>query len=234
MGVFGLEAPVAVVQVHTDGSGTNVAREVQLVSGSLDTGYQLVGFILAYKSGPEGEAQFALGHAVDNAVEVHFAVKSAYQAGGLINPEETLRTRKGFEGDTLERTQGDVETSYGVVESQVTVFVCTQNHAAAELLIEVTGCDAEQFALVTGKVVGYAGTFISGIETQHRVQISLKAQSGTEVAIGVKNVGTAVGEKLFGHILCANHGVGMRNLSVQLYVAGDMPSQNTLCKGGAA
>ena len=114
-----------------------------------------------------------------------------------------------FFSDAVERPKRDVETTQGVVESKVSVFIGAQYHSAAELFIEVTGSDADVFAFVADEVVGNALASISPVKTQEWVMVSFETYACTEVTVGVENIGTCIHEQFFGHIASAYDRVGM-------------------------
>ena len=78
--------------------------------------------------------------------------------------------------------------------------------------------------MITGEIIGDSHAFVAIVKTQHGVQISLETQTGTEIAVGIENVGTAVGEQSFRHIGGSNQRVGVRNLPVELDVTCHMSS----------
>ena len=163
-----MEAPVAITHVHTHGAGSHILGKVEFVAIFLG-GNELVGFKLAHKTGTEGGAQFAVGHGGDKAVEVDFAVDAPDDVFGYIVPEITLDTGQGLDGDATEGTQSDVQATERVVDTQVAVFVGTKNHATAELLVEVTGRDADELPLIAGEIVGDSHAFVAIVKTQHGV-----------------------------------------------------------------
>ena len=167
----------------------------------------LIFLVFAYKSGTESGAQLAFGHGSDEAVEVHLSVNTPDDAVAVI-PEITLFAGKGFDGDAVEGAQRYIKATQRVVNTQIAVFIGTENHAAAELLVEVTCRNTDDVALVTDKVVGNAFALVHVVETQQGVVIGLKTQTGTEISVCVKNVGTSVHQQFFLYVPSSDYTVG--------------------------
>ena len=158
----------------------------------------LVAFVFAYKRAAEGEACFGFGPTCDDVIERDFGIEPADKSTGV--PVVALLSDKSFEGDTVPGTVGDVDASDGVVESQIAVFVGAECHSVAELFVEMAGSDGESLCLVADEIIGYSLSCVLTVEAKHRGEVGFVAQSGAEVSVGVKDVGTCIAEQFLRHI----------------------------------
>ena len=231
-GVFGVEAPAAIADVAAHGTGTHVEGQIEQLRRVLGREIAVL-LVFAHKAGPEGDAQFAVGHALEDAVEVHFAVDAAHQAVAIA-PIAALFAGQCLEGDTVDGTILHIDTQQRVVESKVAVLVGAQDEAVAELLVEVTRRETQFFAVVTDEVVGQALTFVFGVEAEQGVLVGLETQARSEVAVGVENVGAGIEQQFLRHIGGADNAVSVAHLPVNLHVAGYMATHDALGHGGGS
>ena len=195
--IFGLESEAAVSQVHTQGTCSDIVRQVELVAGDVG-GDCFVAFVLADEGSAEGEACFGFVPAFDDVVERYFGIETADESTRF--PIVSLLSNEAFESYAVPGAVDDVEAPDCVVEAEVAVFVGAESHTVAELFVEMASCDGEGLGLVADEIVGDALSCVLAVEAEHWVEVGFVAQSGAEVAVGVENVGTCVAEQFFWHV----------------------------------
>ena len=146
MGIFGLQVETAVTEVETYASGSDVVRQIELVFWIVGQN-GLVFLIFADESASDGDACLAFGERFDDAVEVQLGIDATHKSVTPL-PVVALFTEDPFDRKAVYRTHCHFESENGIVHTKIAVFVGTQYHAVAELLIECPRGDRQPAAVV--------------------------------------------------------------------------------------